>query len=68
MVFIVWIVVNESHKNVCENKDFVGMPSEENAILEFNQYLKSAKVPSIIYADLEPLIKQVDGCENNPEK
>ena len=44
------------------------MPSEENAILEFNQYLKSAKVPSIIYADLEPLIKQVDGCENNPEK
>ena len=30
----------ESLKNVCENKDFcdVIMPSEDNKILEFNQY------------------------------
>ena len=43
------------------------MPFEEN-IVEFNQYLISAKVPSIIYADLEYLIKKIDRCENNPEK
>ena len=44
------------------------MPFEENMIVEFNQYLISAKVPSIIYADLEYLIKKIDRCENNPEK
>ena len=44
------------------------MPSEENMTLEFNHYLKSAKVPSTIYVDLEYLIKKVDGCEDNPEK
>ena len=37
-------------------------------IVELNQYLQSAEVSSIIYADLEPLIKKVDGSENNPEK
>ena len=29
------------------------MPSEDNKILVFNQYLKSDKAPFIIYADLE---------------
>ena len=60
----------ESHKIVCENKDFcsVGMPCEENMMLQFNRYLTSAKVPSVLYADLESLIKKVYGCENNPEK
>ena len=44
----------ESHKKVCENKDFcnVIMPSEDNKILEFNQYQKSDKAPFFIYADL----------------
>ena len=36
--------------------------------IEFNQYQKSDKIPSIIYADLESLIKKVDGCKNIPEK
>ena len=45
----------ESHKRVYENKDFcnVIMPSEDTKILEFNQYQKSDKAPTIIYADLE---------------
>ena len=34
-------------------------------MLEFNQYNKSDKVPFIIYADLESLIKKVDECKNN---
>ena len=29
--------------------------------------MKSDKTPYIIYADLESLIKKIDGCENNPE-
>ena len=45
----------ESHKKVCENKDFCNiiMPSEDTKILEFNQYQKFDKVPFIIYADIE---------------
>ena len=37
----------ESHKRICENKDFcnVIMGSEDSKILEFNQYKNSDKVP-----------------------
>ena len=44
----------ESHKKVCENKDFCGveMPSEDIKILKFNnQYQKSDKAPFNIYPD-----------------
>ena len=44
------------------------MPSEDTKILEFNQYLNSDKAPFIIYADLESLIVNIDGCKSNPEK
>ena len=45
----------ESHKKVCENKDFynITIPSENTKILEFNQYRKSDKAPFIVYADLD---------------
>ena len=44
----------KSHEKVCKNKDFCGivMPSEKDNILEFNQYMKSDKMPYIIYADI----------------
>ena len=43
-----------SHKKVCENKDFGGVviPFEGTKILEFNQYRKHNKNPSIIHTDL----------------
>ena len=44
------------------------MPSEKDNILKFNQSMKSDKMPYIIYADLESLIKRIDACANNPEK
>ena len=44
------------------------MPSEKNNLLEFNQYMKSDKMPYSIYADIESLIKKIVGCANNPEK
>ena len=43
------------------------MSSEDTKILEFNQYQKSDKAPFIIYADLECIIENIDGCKNNPE-
>ena len=43
------------------------MPSEKNNILEFNQYMNSDKMSYIIYPDIKPLIKKLDGYANNPE-
>ena len=59
----------ESDKKVCENENFgnVVIPSESPKILEFNQYQKSEKEPSIIFTDLECLIEKIDGFKNNPE-
>ena len=37
---------------------FVEMPKEDNNILKYNQGEKSMKVPFIIYADLESLLKK----------
>ena len=45
------------HKKVCENKDLV-RPFEDTNVLEFNQYQKFDKAPSIIYAVRESLIKK----------
>ena len=44
------------------------MPSEDTNILKFSQSQRSNKTSYIIYADLKPLIKKMDGCKNNPEK
>ena len=58
----------QSHKKVCGNKDCsIIMPSENNKILEFNQYQKSNKEQFITYADLEFIKKKNDGCKNNPK-
>ena len=59
----------KSHEKLCKNKDFcrILMPSEKDKILEFNQYIKSDKMPYIVYADMESLVKKIDGCANNPE-
>ena len=43
------------------------MLSEETKRLQFDQSQKSVKVPIFIYADLEWIIKRIDGCKNNPE-
>ena len=77
VTFIVWIAFIlalkkkklESHKNVCENKDFCNsiMNYEYTKILELNQCQKSDKARFITYADLECIIKRIDGCINNPE-
>ena len=35
---------------------------------EFNQHMKSDKMPYIIYANIKSLIRKIYGCANNPEK
>ena len=42
------------------------MTSEDTEILEFNQYQKSDEAQFSIYADLECLIENIDGCNINP--
>ena len=34
---------------------------------EFNQFMKLDKLSCIICADIEALIRRIDGCANNPE-
>ena len=59
----------KSHEKICKNKDFCGIavPSEKDIILEFNQYMKSDKMLYIVYADIESLIRKIDGHANNLE-
>ena len=58
----------KKHERVCNNFDYcrVDMPKEHEKI----KYLhgeKSLRVPFIIYADLEWLLKKVQSCQNDPE-
>ena len=57
------------HEKVYKSKVFCGivMPSEKDNILEYNQCIKSDKMPYIIYADFEFLMKEIYDCANNPE-
>ena len=57
------------HRNVCENHDYcyVEIPEKDNKILKYNHAEKSMKVPFIIYADIESLLKKINTCHNNPE-
>ena len=47
--------------------DLTKLLKEDTKILKFNQYQKSDKVPFIVYAYLECIIENIDGCKNNPE-
>ena len=57
------------HENVCKKKDFCELvvPSEKDHMLEFNHHMNSDKIPDIIYADIESLIKKIDGLALDQE-
>ena len=67
VIFITLIVFILLEHKLCKNKDICGiaMPSDKDKILEFNQYMKSDKIPYIISADMESFIKKIDGYANN---
>ena len=49
----------ELHKKICEDRDYchVEMPTKNDNIIKYNHGEKSMKVPFVIYADLECLLK-----------
>ena len=55
----------ELHKKICEDRDYcsVQMPTKNNNIIKYNHGEKSMKVPFVIYADLESLLKKMNTCE-----
>ena len=57
----------QKHEKVCKDHDYcyVEMPDEDNKILKFNYREKSMRVPFIINADLECLLKEMHSCQNN---
>ena len=58
------------HERICNDHDFchLKMPDESNRILKYIPGEKSLRVPFIIYADLECLLRKKYICRNNPEK
>ena len=60
----------ELHEKICENHHYchVEMPTKNNNIIKYNHGEKSMKVPFVIYADLECLLKKMSTCINNPNE
>ena len=58
------------HERICNNHEscHLKIPDEDDKILKYVSGEKSLKVPFIIYADLECLLKKINTCMNNPEK
>ena len=57
----------EIHKEICQSNEFIEMPEEETFI-EFENHIRSQKMPFAIYADFESLVEPISGCQPNPEK
>ena len=53
------------HKRICENCDFchLKMPNKSNKTLKYVPGKRSLRVPFIIYADLECLLKKINTCQ-----
>ena len=59
----------DDHKEYCYNNECVKtiMP-EPGTFLRFKNFLHSEKVPFVVYADTEALIKDIHNCDPNPNK
>ena len=59
----------DKHKEYCYNNECVKtiMP-EPGTYLRFKNFVHSEKVPFIVYADMESLIKNMDNCDPDPNK
>ena len=59
----------DKHKEYCYNNECIKtiMP-EPGSYLRFKNFLHSEKVPFIVYADTEALIKEMYNCDPNPNK
>ena len=41
------------------------MPTKDNSIIKYNQGEKPIKLPFVVYADLECLLKKMSTCQMN---
>ena len=57
----------EIHKEICQSNEFIEMP-EEGTFIQFENHIRSQKMPFAIYADFESLVEPISGCQPNPEK
>jgi len=61
-----------SHKTYCngvnETPTRIEMPEEGKNTLSFQNHHKKMKVPYVIYADFEALVRKIPGCERGPER
>ena len=57
----------EIHKEICQSNEFIEMPEKETFI-EFENHIRSQKMPFVIFADFESLVEPISGCQPNPEK
>ena len=60
----------KKHERICKEHDFcdIKMLDENNKVLKHILGEKSLRVPFIIGADLECLLRKVNTCSNNPDK
>ena len=61
----------ENHKKYCNGVNGrptrIEMPEEGKNTLSFQNHHKQMKVPYVIYADFEALVRKIPGCEIGPE-
>ena len=58
-----------AHKKTCENNEYcdIEMPGPNNNLIKYNQGEKSLKLPFVVYAGLECILKKISTCYNNPD-
>ena len=59
-----------NHVNNCltiNGAQAINMPKQGENILKFNNFDKQLKVPFVIYADFEAIMKKVQGCKQSEE-
>ena len=59
----------DKHREYCDNNECVkiNMP-EKGSILKFKNFCNSERMPFVIYADTECLLKDIQNCDPDPEK
>ena len=57
------------HEQYCKTNDCISlkMPTKDNNKLSFKNHWKTERVPFIIYADTEALLKPIQNCESDPK-
>ena len=68
-IHIAHLINLKKHERICNNHDYchVDMPDEGKNISKYRSGDKSLKVPFIVYADSECLLKKEQSCQNNPK-